>query len=1113
VRTWLKWGARGCEILAAATVLLVLMQLHTAFVENALTMMGARTDVPLIVSIKDNCGIKPVAAAWRAPANPIRGTIAVCNDEVQAVTTTPPNEPLILMVNDRPIAAPPTPEPLISFPFVRLRPGINRLFVVDANETVEFPLVSLYRTLDLDGIDVGRSYLSTWWAEIPRVVSSFQTRLLLNATSESEQRREGPYPSPDGSKWLLVQGRPGDQVRQRPDEKFYGDDIGQDGFAIVHLPSDAPVQPEGRDLGWRRELTLTKNNNQGIDASLMACLAPDHPLIAWSRENQIEAPELIMRLTGMALSEPMKLADGLAQDRHPVAPPEQQGESSCVKAQYSVSNASLLQLGSPFNSFLRLKGDQLILQGFSGSAPAQGRPPDERGDDRIIWRGNIDAKQPPPRLELIPLVSQAARSPVRALNQPQVASTQQQGLWVRSGSLFDVLPNTLQQLLWGFAAAAPVALIYWALGLHRPDSPRRRRIDQARAGLLALLAFMTALALHPVLRELFRSVVDFAGLSPFLLDDARINPLFSISDAPIAFVVVLVILRLLPRYRPIPMSQGRWWVRALAALASLLIVAVAAIVCLIEHWIATDIEGLAPPEVIGTLILVWCLFGLLVFWIPVFWLARSAIRSGRLASTALFAAVLAFFVPLVSPAAEFVRILIAAGGKSRIESELGFLLSSIFVAVTSVAGVVIMVSLTLCSFREIAASMLEPAFRRRLRAWTGTLVLIIAAVLIVEPATAALSNADNANLRVLQLMTVFAAYAALIAVIAPLSAMLYLDKSRRSSDFETRFRLDDSVVRLLTVAFAGYLTYWLREPVGVLILIGIGWVTFKYGVIDPYRAVSREPAPDLAKRILIYRAEMRLISGRRKAVEQDFTDGKIDEQGLSDRRSALITHADRAQADLGVQIGEAKRRLLGFGPGSSPFANGLLGALAGLVVGALFQIILAINFKPVAAGQAPNWLAMLQNVIVDPKYQPVSVSDVSPVLALVTEVLNAFTIWVLVGFLFGYSFDRIRGSDGFSKAIVFGGGIAITFLVSQAIIARGSGVQPDRLAAFLPIFIFLICLGSLVFDGKSVEKRGASLGQLPDIYGLTTSIGYASFAGLIAAIQPLLQFTKWIFGR
>jgi hypothetical protein len=214
-----------------------------------------------------------------------------------------------------------------------------------------------------------------------------------------------------------------------------------------------------------------------------------------------------------------------------------------------------------------------------------------------------------------------------------------------------------------------------------------------------------------------------------------------------------------------------------------------------------------------------------------------------------------------------------------------------------------------------------------------------------------------------------------------------------------------------------------------------------------------------------------------------------------------------------VQIGEAKRRLLGFGPGSSPFANGLLGALAGLVVGALFQIILAINFKPVAAGQAPNWLAMLQNVIVDPKYQPVSVSDVSPVLALVTEVLNAFTIWVLVGFLFGYSFDRIRGSDGFSKAIVFGGGIAITFLVSQAIIARGSGVQPDRLAAFLPIFIFLICLGSLVFDGKSVEKRGASLGQLPDIYGLTTSIGYASFAGLIAAIQPLLQFTKWIFGR
>jgi hypothetical protein len=68
-RPWIRWVVRTCEALAAAIVLLVLAQLHTAIVYTALTMVGARTDVPLIVAVEDRCKTHFIPPAWR----PARG--------------------------------------------------------------------------------------------------------------------------------------------------------------------------------------------------------------------------------------------------------------------------------------------------------------------------------------------------------------------------------------------------------------------------------------------------------------------------------------------------------------------------------------------------------------------------------------------------------------------------------------------------------------------------------------------------------------------------------------------------------------------------------------------------------------------------------------------------------------------------------------------------------------------------------------------------------------------------------------------------------------------------------------------------------------------------------
>lgn len=1140
--TWVKWMLRGAEILAAATVLLVLMQLHTAIIENALTMMGARTDAPLIFAIQDRCGTDEIIRHVPIARRDDRGAAAplvVCRHDVGVITTAPLGQEFALLLNDRVVRDESTRAPLTNFGSVQLRSGVNRLFLVDANARVDFPNTQFSREYSLDDDRSSGRYSSTIWGRVPLPpVSPYAVRLVVKDEGSAAQQRHGPW-SAKANKWLLVQGVPGDRIQTEPGQRLGSlDRIGSDGFAFVRQADDASATA-WPDLPWQRRLTLRRVGESGPDAharglqaEIKACLPPDHPLIDWARNGAIDAPEFILRLTGIYLSGFVRFGDQ-ARKANPVIITEQQPGSACVplEAEYRIADGDLREW--PFNNtFLQFAGDRLVVEGLTQALTILGRPPDERDADHMVWHGVTDPHQRQPwlRTTVESRLSAARRPTIDTEQGPQAPGERRQGMLAWLQSLSESLPSIFWQLLWGIAIAAPVALIHWALGRHRAASPRPLCIDKARAGLLALIAFMAALALHPTLLALSRLLVDVAGILPFFVVDARVDLYFTLSFAPIAFVVVLLIRGLLHQQPFVSPLAASGWPRIPAAVATLLLIVVAIGVSLVERWLVTDPAtvrlgalselrqwigaaigglGLSVPAAIAALVGGWCVFGLLTFWLPVYWLTRSALRGGRVVRAVYVAAMLAFFVPLLSPAAEAARIFLAAASGSYSEVSPGAALLTSFAAVSSVASVVLMVALVLAGFRQIAAAMLAPSLWRRLDAYTGKMVLLVLAVLIVWPATATLASIETVNLRLLQLMTIFQAYGVLIAVLAPLTALRLLDISRRSRDFDTRFRLEDGVVLLLTAVFAGYLTLWVRDPFGVGILLVVGWVTFFYGVIGPAPATRGDPEPDLARRIVAHRAESRLIAARRKTFDQEYTEGKIDAQDLAAKRAALETQAKLAQKALGQPIEEAKRRLLGYGPGASPLSNGYLGAIAGLIAAALFQAILPIKLTPGTSGEASGWLALLHTFIVDPNYRPVqAAADVSRVLAIVGELLNAFSIWVFLGFLFGYAFHRIRGIDGFTKAIVFGAGIAVTFLVSQAVLARGSGVPIERLAPFLPIFTFLIVLGTLVFDGRSVEKQGAGLTDLPDIYGIGTSIGYASFAGIIAAVQPVVQFFK-----
>lgn len=95
------------------------------------------------------------------------------------------------------------------------------------------------------------------------------------------------------------------------------------------------------------------------------------------------------------------------------------------------------------------------------------------------------------------------------------------------------------------------------------------------------------------------------------------------------------------------------------------------------------------------------------------------------------------------------------------------------------------------------------------------------------------------------------------------------------------------------------------------------------------------------------------------------------------------------------------------------------------------------------------------------------------------------------------------------KAAYFGAGILIPFVTSRVLLAEGASIPLSELERIVPLLIFLLGLGALVFDGTALRKQNVPLTQLPTIYGLRTSIGYLSFAGGLAAIQPLLALVNY----
>jgi hypothetical protein len=1112
---------RGFEVFVAGVVLLLLMQVHGAITSTALLLAGLRTDVPAFATIGFSGWNGPCRAA--IPVSPPFGPegIAGCGDRADVQVVLPSGSSVEISNNGIVQRQARDVGPLVSVDDIRLRDGRNVITV--ANQ---------------DGDATGSQSFG-----MQRYASKFANIPVINPQSALVVYRPWAFGNPQriaqwnygGRAFELWQGIPQESFGPSRDNRR----LGNDGLAVItaNLAGAARQDSQLRagEAFLSREVVIEKDADGLINVRGDACLPANNVVARWAQFNEISAPELLWTLTGIFVGGPqgaLKGTDRVSTESTP----------SCVTVHFTFQQrGSYLYAGGSGSSFLAVAGDRLELKGFAREVEARPRP--TGNSDDMIWNGAPELVDRASLLSLQPSSKMVVAGSGLATSAPPPS-----GL-VRAGNrLSTAIAGTLSEFppyvvaaVYGLAAAIPIALILWVLYRHRTHFKDEKWALRGIAGLTALIALWLAVAAQPLLSQAANTVVNFLDIGIFL-EQARGGYLVRTQNlyAPIAIAAAMIVIPVLRAYSSDVLVTQRPIARALSALVSLLTLAAgvvmlfvqrslwpadaqtASIVSVLKHW--DFISWFHAQQIITSidqvmiLSAVWFASALLVLWAPVYWLYRAALPRGNLFWTAVLGSVVIFYLPLMPYLVEAARLSLALAipdaSRAFAKPDWGFI-----PALAGALPVTIIVTVLLIALKEISLTMLDERLRSapaRLVRWTYLLAAAVVLTFPMLPRYAADPSIAGSN--IVNFLATLQQFGLVVALLAPLSALYASQAAVRDYSIDA-FTLDDTQIDLLAAAFAGYLTLWTHDPISVLVAAGSAWFIFKRFVIAPPPLIEPDASGHLAEKLLTYREKSRLWDNRLRTIEDQYAKGAIDYEALSKEQAHRTLLENEMRIELGGDPHDAKQRLFGFGPEKNAFTNAVRGAQAGIAF-ATVLLLAQMVFSDSQLEAKPLWESVAQTILTDPAYTVVaghitqtewSNGEMNSVelLEVIAGLANSYLLWAVMGFLFGFCFHRVRGQDGFAKSATFGFGIAAVFIVAQ-LIAGGGGIA--SLTRLLPVFLFLVIVGTLVFDARSLEKQNVSPLRLPMLYGLRASIGYVSLAGLIAATQPLLQLASQMFG-
>lgn|GEM_PF-934609 len=1147
-----KIAKRLAMPLVAAILLLVLFEIHSAIIRTALTHVGLRPDVPVIIASRDDCGkLTTYIGARSVDGRNVEGDRGVdersggrpddgCSRLARIYVAAQRDTPTTLFVNFERIETAVGSGRLVQFRPVDLRPGRNVVFAVGPDKSLWMP----YGTAGMPASDTdGQSYrVSRVFGRVPIVEDTARAHIHGPPVAETGGLL-GVWSTPGGDRQALfafdpASANPFDVMGDIERNGVIND---RNGLLLAKLADGNALAGTGPpDI--QRHLSATRRPDGTVAVTARACLPDQHPILDRARQGGVLASELLATVFGTQVGRWATVHQSVAFS-NPAVRVERDGSLQCsnLLLDTELAGAELVVSGYGEVSFPNLPGDRLVLTGFASRVEIVGRQPDEVGKETRVWRGR-SLGETDGTVVIWPNWSMAAERSVGRISGDfppgrDVAPPRSKSFLADVHKLLDLVPYQINWVLRGLATIAPVALILWTLRRYGADEDVRKTSFRLLAGLSGILVFGAVFSFQPLVTELTRGLLEFSEIAILMEEPGAGRIAGSGLAVPIAFIVVVLVVPLLREgAREGDRHSGRV-IKVGAAATSLLLCAAGTLVLWMEFlafdkrqqfdaavgtWVATLAGEVAaygdPGYEIAVFVFLWLCLVALLAWIPVWFVIDAVSRADRIFGASVWAAAIIFFLPLVAPALDLYAQLTTIADMSAADNWWRFEQSPLTRALDWVAGIaphlvlLVLVFLTLRALREIVLVLLPVRWVSRVGRAASPVALVVASFVIVASLDGLAG--DGGDDAILLVMGVFQACAPALALLGVYTLLERIDAERTKSGNDP-FALPEGAYMVCAAAFAGYLTVWDRNPLGAVILMGTGWIVFTRLLLSGSEASSDlRSDPALAGRLLRFRSELRLLGQMRTALEKSLVGGQIDRAGFDDKRREIDRSEAEARAELDEEPGEAKRRILELGPRSTPFRNGLLGGSLGLVVAFIIQLFSSVvpgGGEEEAGGSA---LAnVFQLIFTDPSYSLVALTMQAPrLLAVLAGLINAVSLWVIAGFLFGYVFHRVRGDDGFVKALTFSVGIAVAFLLSQTLVGATVTTPVDAVTRFVPVFAFLMILGTFVFDGMSLARQNVAVSSLPEIYGVRTSVGYASFAGALAAAQPILGLADWVSG-
>lgn len=859
-----------------------------------------------------------------------------------------------------------------------------------------------------------------------------------------------------------------------------------DGFKSYDVAMTTGATVTTREPVFRRSLSLEVGQSSTlVDARVRL---PAGTIVArWAEERKLGAIEFVRYFLGLDMvgldprdlfgpdyTEPVN--DRLLVQRLDSATDE-------ISARFTVS-ASRFMINGPdpvqFPKLMSLVGDDLTLVTPVSAPIAYDLPPAEESKAsggamrKLHWSRPFMA----PQTLSVEIGPKGESSNTDSARQKASAQAAQRSPLGAVDVLRGILPKKVSTVGFWALLALPLIWFLYLLRKYAPDgSPEAvRGVRIYVMGLLVLeLSFMAYLLidLHFV-GKLTRLLAELNGVSTGALPSGILPNSF-----PPLFVSAILIFVLLEPItaRPSPMSAHVSWgwraTRWLLLWPLTLIAACAAVAAPVLMPNIPMLSGVITQVPQG---LVAASQALLVGWLPVYWLLRTAFRRPIPLRIAFFASWL-LLVPLLPELLQFavnaLRGFVLEQGYSPylLPQHLDSLLWLVLIAA---GGSVLLRTLLIRTLDVVRPGRAPATPSSRLPGWIAA-VLILAALPIHSKLdrTIDLTALENFFYDIAYLAPVFLplAVAAFLSLVNPQGAFALKPQEIAAGGILFGFFLCGSTTNLLLV------------PIPLL----LGFFLFTRQLIRPPAAVleSTPASPDrqvVLGQLIALKEAQRLARLYQDTAEKKYAEGSLSRDDYEKGVAIAEDRVNAARKALVIDEGEARRRTFSLGPGSGAADNAQRAMLYGVPLTIIFLL--------------PQFDEAFRRS-----------GGTFPIIESLSPLMLAAAHWLVAAFLFGYFYHDIRGRDAVAKGAAFAVALVLPALVAATLNdlpILGQATGENILRAVL--FVFYL---AIAFDLRTLTGAGFELRDLILIYGGIPTIAYASWLATLAGVslEPIAKGT------